>query len=146
MLENQVKAYHPYFHNQLFGGFDEHAYIGAVMAPSINGAVHTYEVAQCFIELEKDFYEHMRKRVGWETADGTITPGGSFANFLGIHLARGRIEPDFNQNGLFGCKPFKILTSEVCHYSFQKGANLCGIGTKNVISVKTDEHRRMIPS
>jgi glutamate/tyrosine decarboxylase-like PLP-dependent enzyme len=39
----------------------------------------------------------------------------------------------------------KIFTSEVCHYSMYKGAILCGIGSNNLIYVKTDENRRMIP-
>lgn len=42
MFEHQVKPYHPHFHNQLFGGFDQYSYIGAVMAPTINGSVYTY--------------------------------------------------------------------------------------------------------
>jgi glutamate decarboxylase len=28
----------------------------------------------------------------------------------------------------------------------KKGANLCGIGTDNIIYIKVDENRRMIPS
>jgi hypothetical protein len=42
ILDHQVKPYHPHFHNQLFGGFDQNSYIGALMAPSINGSVFTY--------------------------------------------------------------------------------------------------------
>lgn len=74
-----------------------------------------------------------------------MTPGGSFANFMGIHLSRTRLHPEFNKKGIFNCKPMKIFTSEVSHYSIKKGANLCGIGTDNIIAVKTDENRRMIP-
>lgn len=65
MLDNQVKPYHPHFHNQLFGGFDQYSYIGAVMAPSINGSVFTYEVSPCYTLMENSLYEHMRKIVGW---------------------------------------------------------------------------------
>ena len=146
MLENQAKAYHPFFHNQLYGGFDEHSFIGAVMGASVNGAVHTYEVAQCFIEMENYLFDYMRKRVGWTDVDGVLTPGGSYANFFAIHLARGRLHPDFHMKGITGCPTMKMLVSESSHYSLRKGANLLGIGMDNVISVNTDDQRRMIPA
>jgi len=37
-----VKPYHPHFHNQLFGGFDQNSLVGAMLAPCINGSVFTY--------------------------------------------------------------------------------------------------------
>jgi sulfinoalanine decarboxylase len=116
------------------------------MAQTINGSIYTYEVAPCYTLMENSLYEHMRKILGWEAVDGTMTPGGSFANFMAIHLARHRIHPEFTKKGIYGCKPMKVITSEVSHYSMKKGVNLCGIGTDNIIYVKVDENRRMIPS
>ena len=75
-----------------------------------------------------------------------MTPGGSFANFMGIHLSRMRINPNFNKKGLYGCKIMKVFTSEVSHYSIKKGVNFCGLGTDNIVSVKTDRAGRMIPA
>ena len=83
--------------------------------------------------------------MGWKHIDATMTPGGSFANFMAIHISRHRLHPDFSKKGLYGCKPMKIMTSEVSHYSMKKGANLCGVGTDNLVYVKTDESGRMIP-
>jgi glutamate/tyrosine decarboxylase-like PLP-dependent enzyme len=74
-----------------------------------------------------------------------MTPGGSFANFMGIHLSRTRLHPDFNKKGLYGYKPMKIFTSDVSHYSVKKGVNFCGLGTENIVSIKTDNSGRMIP-
>lgn len=138
MLDNQVKPYHPHFHNQLFGGFDEYSYIGAVMAPSINGSVFTYEISPCYTIMEESLYHHMKNIVGWTTIDATMTPGGSFANFLAIHLSRTRLHPEFNKKGIYNCKPMKVFTSDVSHYSVKKGVNLCGIGTDNIVDVKSD--------
>lgn len=111
VLENQTKPYHPHFHNQLFGGFDEYSYIGAFITPSINGSIYTYEVAPCFTLMEEYIFEHMRKVVGWPSIDATMAPGGSFANFLAIHLSRNRLHPEFNLKGMYNCKPMKIFTS-----------------------------------
>jgi len=35
----------------------------------------------------------MRKLLGWAAIDGTMTPGGSFANFMGLMLARHVLVP-----------------------------------------------------
>lgn len=75
-----------------------------------------------------------------------MTPGGSFANFMGLELARFRAHPEANTKGLYGMKPMKVLTSEVSHYSMKKGMILIGGGTQNIIYIKTDEAGRMIPS
>lgn len=129
ILDHQVKPYHPHFHNQLFGGFDQYSYVGALMTPSINGSVFTYEISPCYTLMENELYDHMRKIVGWETVDGTMTPGGSFANFMALLLARFRKHPESNTKGLYGMKPQKVFTSEMCHYSIKKGVILCGTGT-----------------
>ena len=67
-----------------------------------------------------------------------MTPGGSFANFYAIELARYKKFPNVKEDGISGMKPMQIFTSDASHYSFSKGANMCGIGTKNVIKVPTD--------
>jgi glutamate/tyrosine decarboxylase-like PLP-dependent enzyme len=77
--------------------------------------------------------------------DGIMTPGGSFANFMGLLLARFKAHPEANSKGLYGLKPMKILTSEVSHYSIKKGMILIGMGTENLIYVKTDKNRKIIP-
>ena len=146
MLDNQVKPYHPNFHNQLFGGFDQYSFMGAVMAPAINGSVFTYEISPCYTLMENYLFEHLRKVVGWEKIDGTMTPGGSFANFMGLMMARYRAHPEANSKGLYGLKPMKIVTSDVSHYSIKKGTILIGLGTDNIVYVKTDPNGRMIPS
>ena len=127
IFERQTKPYHPHFHNQLFGGFDQFAVWGAMITPAINGSVYTYEVAPCFTLMENEVYDLMRKLVGWEALDGIFTPGGSFANFMAISTSRYNLNPKFKTAGNGG-KPLKIFTSEVSHYSMKKGAHFCGIG------------------
>lgn len=74
-----------------------------------------------------------------------MTPGGSFANFMGLELARFRAHPEANVKGIYGLKPMKVLTSDVSHYSMKKGMILTGAGTQNLIYIKTDYAGRMIP-
>ena len=74
-----------------------------------------------------------------------MTPGGSFANFYAIQTARFHRFPEVKNVGVFGMKPMQIFTSDISHYSIVKGANMCGLGTDNVVSVPSDKNRRMIP-
>ena len=53
----------------------------------------------------------MRKIIGWDKIDATMTPGGSYANFMAMHLARNWLHPDFNKKGIYGCKPMIVMTS-----------------------------------
>lgn len=99
------------------------------MTPSINGSVYTYEISPCYTLMENVVFEQMRKIVGWEKIDGTMTPGGSFANFMGILMSKFKLHPESNQKGIYGMKPLKIFTSEMSHYSIKKGVILCGTGT-----------------
>jgi len=67
-----------------------------------------------------------------------MTPGGSFANFMGLLLARHKLVPDAKTKGMYGCKPLKVFTSDVSHYSIKKGVVLLGIGCDNIVNVKSD--------
>ncbi len=141
----QTKPYHPHFHNQLFGGFDQYSVLGAMMAPAINGSVYTYELAPCFTLMEYEVYDLFKKILGWQSVDGIFTPGGSFANFMAITTSRYAAKPSSKAKGN-GSQHLKIFTSETSHYSMKKGAHFCGIGEENVVYVKADENGRMIPS
>ena len=146
VLHYQTKPYHPHFHNQVFGGFDQSSFLGAVSIPAINGSVYTYEMAPVFTLMENATWEYMRKCVGWEEIDGTMTPGGSIANFYSIHMAKNHAFPDINKKGLFGFPTMKMFSSDVSHYSLKKGANITGVGIDNVVPVPTDAESRMIPA
>lgn len=145
VMEHQVRAHHPHFHNQLFGGFDQYAVLGNYMTTSMNGTMFTYEVAPCYTIMEDNIYEHLRKRVGWSEIDGMMTPGGSFANWNGMLLARHKRFPQSKFKGVQGLPPLKILTSAASHYSITKGAILEGLGIDNMIKIKVDDNGRMCP-
>ena len=82
----------------------------------------------------------MRRQLEWEEIDGIMTPGGSFANIMAISLAIFHRYPEYKQKGIQGLPKLKILASDVSHYSFKKGAILCGLGTDSIVTVKTNEN------
>lgn len=56
----------------------------------------------------------------------------------GMVLARYRAVPAIKSTGCFGQKPLVAFTSEESHYSIKKGVHWLGIGTENLISVRSD--------
>lgn len=74
-----------------------------------------------------------------------MTPGGSFANIMGILTARYHAFPESRIKGIQHLPPLRIFTSDVSHYSFKKGSILCGSGVEGVVPVKSDLCGRMDP-
>lgn len=135
-MENQIRPYHPNFHNQLYGGFDQYSMIGNILTTCINGTMFTYEVAPVYTLMESYVYDHLKNLIGWNTVDGMMTPGGSFANWLGMLMARHHKFPEAKTKGIHGLPVMKLITSAASHYSVEKGAIMEGFGTDNVIKIK----------
>lgn len=62
-----------------------------------------------------------------------------------VVIARNTIYPDSKTAGNSKYQ-FTLFTSAHGHYSLEKAAQMCGIGSDNVISVPVDPQGRMIPS
>lgn len=59
---------------------------------------------------------------------------------------RFKFDPELKQKGLCGLShPLVVFTSEESHYSFIKSAHWIGIGTDNLITIKTNDKGQMIP-
>lgn len=145
IMENQIRPYHPHFHNQLYGGFDQYSIIGSILTTCINGTMYTYEVAPVYTLMESYVFDHFRSLIGWSTIDGTMVPGGSFANWMGILLARHNKFPEARFKGIQGLPRMRLLTSAVSHYSIEKGAILEGFGTDSIVKVKCNGFDQMLP-
>lgn len=78
-------------------------------------------------------------------AGGIVTQGGSASNTTSIIIARNNLFPETKSAGN-GNHKFVLFTSAHGHYSLEKAAQMCGLGTDNVWSVPVDVQGRMIPS
>jgi glutamate decarboxylase len=78
-------------------------------------------------------------------AGGIVTQGGSASNTTSIIIARNNLYPDSKTAGNGNYK-FVLFTSGHGHYSLEKAAQMCGLGSDNVWSVPIDSQGRMIPS
>ncbi|XP_078331869.1 cysteine sulfinic acid decarboxylase-like isoform X1 [Crassostrea virginica] len=144
VMDYSIKTASPRFLNQLYSGINPTCLAGSFVTETLNTNLHTYEVAPVFVLMEKYMMKKLTTLMGFENGDGVLCPGGSFANMLGMHLARLRKNPDIKFTGMGENKQVLLASSEA-HYSIVKGASFLGFGEKNVLRVETDEKGMMKP-
>lgn len=144
ILDHSVQTIHPLFLNQLFGGFDESAWAGEIASTLLNPTMATYEIAPVLTVLEKRVVNELLEMMGFDRGEGIMVTGGSNSNLLAMLCARTEYSPSIRQTG-FGHNRFRIYVSAEAHYSFDKAANITGIGTQNLIQVPSNENGEMIP-
>ena len=134
------------FCNQLYNGLLPAAFAGEVITAVTNTSMATYEIAPAATVLEKELVAEFAGLIGFDkdNYDGIMVTGGSNANMISMMCARQKVASESKNRGLQG-KVLKAFVSEQCHYSFGKAAAVLGIGTDNVVAVKSDSMGRMIP-
>lgn len=144
ILEHSVRTNHPLFLNQLFGGADPLAIIGDFVATLLNPTMATFEVAPVLTVIEKRLVNQLLQLTGLRQGEGIMVTGGSNANLLGMLCARTDYNPSIRQIG-FTHNNFRVYVSSEAHYSFDKAANITGLGTQNLILIPSNEKGEMIP-
>eukprot|EP00940_MAST-03C_sp_MAST-3C-sp2_P001201 g1201.t1 len=151
LLEFSVRTGHPLFLNQLYSRADPVGIAADWVSVATNTNVHTYEVAPVYTLIERETLKKVGRVVGGAYAkpngfDGLFVPGGSISNLYGLHIAKHRADPDLATRGAVGGPRLVAFTSDQSHYSYLKAARLTGLGSDNLISVKSDdESGAMIP-
>lgn len=130
------------FFNQLFGGRNEKAILGELLAVMLNNSMYTYKAAGPQIGVEKVILHKICDMIGWgENSNGTLAPGGSMTNYMAMVMARDAANPKVRQEGMQN--KMTVYTSVESHYSIPKNAAFSGVGRDNVRKIKTDKHGRM---
>ncbi len=133
------------FFNQLFGGRNEKAVLGDLLAVMLNNSMYTYKSAGAQIGVEKVILDTVCKMIGWgEHGGGTIAPGGSMTNFMGMLMARDAKDANIRKGGF--SQKMTVYTSTESHYSIPKNASFSGIGRQQVRYIPVDDFGKMIPS
>ncbi|MEU3059498.1 pyridoxal phosphate-dependent decarboxylase family protein [Streptomyces subrutilus] len=127
-----------------------------LLAATLNQSLHAWESGPFALELERRLIAEMASWVGFgEAASGTLTPGGSISNLMGLLFSRDRAlrgadstGPDsgaVSQAGLTGrqIRP-RILCSAAAHFSIARAAGFLGLGRDAVLIVPVDERGRML--
>ena len=130
------------FFNQLFGGRNDKASLGDLLVVLLNNTMHTYKVSGPMVGIEKEILKQVIGLVGYgDQADGTIAPGGSMTNLMGMIMARDAANDQVRFKGLR--TEMVMYASKECHYSVAKNAAFMGIGRNNVRYIETDDRGKM---
>jgi glutamate/tyrosine decarboxylase-like PLP-dependent enzyme len=137
----------PEFFKLLYSGLNQDALLGDWITSLCNSTMHTYQVGPVATLMELELIRQCNALIGFDQGEGVMVAGGSQANLIGMMLARQRAMPNVKTKG-FSASAAPILrayVSDQAHYSFQRAANLLGIGTDNLIKVESDEQGRIRP-
>lgn len=145
-LKFSVKTGNKQFFNQLYSGFTIPGFIGEIITALTNTSMYTYEVAPVATLIEKELISKMCNIAGFKNGSGIFVTGGSNANLVAMFSARNKVFPDGKSIGLYNHKKLTAFVSDQAHYSFGTAANLLGIGSNNLIKVKSDKKGKMIPA
>ena len=133
------------FFNQLFGGRNDKAILGELLAVMLNNSMYTFKAGGAQIGVEKILLREVCELIGWDTkSDGTLAPGGSMTNLMAMIMARDQAQEQAKATGIQ--EKLMVYTSAESHYSIPKNASFCGIGRDHVRYVPTDLQGRLIPS
>ncbi len=118
------------------GGLFQSA-VADLIADSINRYTSIVTPAPALARLESNVIDWFCEIAGYpKEAKGTLTSGGSLANFIALFTARRERLPDDFLSGV-------IYTSREVHHSMAKGAILAGFPERTIRSIATDERFRM---
>jgi sulfinoalanine decarboxylase/sulfinoalanine decarboxylase/aspartate 1-decarboxylase len=126
------------FFNQLFGGRNDKAVLGDLLAVVLNNSMYTYKAAGPQVGVEKILLRETCNLIGWDQeSDGTFAPGGSMTNYMAMVMARDAFDEKIKLEGVK--REMIVYTSKESHYSTPKNASFSGIGRNNVRYVPCDE-------
>ncbi len=144
-IHYSVKTSSKQFHNQLFAGTNLPALLGELTSVVMNASNYTYEVSPIGTLMEKELIYKMGSKVGYKDADGTFLTGGSNGNLVAVLCARRKYFPNIKDEGIYNLPKLVMFANEKSHYSFEKAANVTGLGIDSVIYIKSDNNGEMIP-
>ncbi|CZT42490.1 related to glutamic acid decarboxylase [Rhynchosporium secalis] len=147
VLKYSVNTWDQGFLDKLYAGTNAVGVISELLLAVLNTNVHVYQVSPALTVIEKATAKAFANLYGFNGphAGGISTQGGSASNTTSIIIARNTLFPDTKTSGN-GAHKFVLFTSAHGHYSLEKAAQMCGLGTDNVWSVPIDDVGRMIPS
>lgn len=145
-INYSVKTSSKQFHNQLFAGTNIPSLLGELTSVVLNASNYTYEVSPIGTLMEKELIGKMLNKVGYQSGNGTFLTGGSNGNLVALLCARHRFLSNIKTEGLYNLPKLTLFVNEKSHYSFEKAANVLGLGIDSVIYIKSDDNGELIPS
>ena len=105
--------------------------IGDLIASVINQNIGTYSLGPAAIALERQTVRWLTGLIGWDDdAGGSLTSGGTMANFVGLKLARDFASGNKAQHEGLG-EPWAVYMSDQRQVSVDKSVDCVGVGRQS---------------
>ena len=112
-----------------------------------NQSMDSWDQSPAATILEQKLINWLCDLFGYQIqADGVFTSGGTQSNFMGLLLARDyycqtQLNWSVQQQGLpQQARNFRILCSQISHFTVRQTAALLGLGEKAIVPLETDEN------
>ena len=139
-----VSTHSPLFMNQLYAGITAESLLADQVRGRTRTTLSTWEASPAFSAVEVEVVQALIKLIGWKQGEGLSVPGGSSANFMGLHLARHQSYPQIKLRGM-PAKKLLVYCSEAAHYSCSKAMAVLGLGTSQLVTLANDADGRIHP-
>jgi glutamate/tyrosine decarboxylase-like PLP-dependent enzyme len=133
------------FFGYVQGSGDPVAALADLLASVLNQNITAWRSSPAGVTIERTVVRWLAGAISCPGYSGTLTGGGSAANFMALAMARESKTPA-NESGLFHCERPVIYASEEVHMSIPKAVALLGIGRENLHYIPCDNDYRMVPA
>lgn len=147
ILSTSVNTWSQGFLSKLYAGPSPLGALSELLLGTLNTNVHVFKVSPALTIIEKATGAALAAMFGLTgpRAGGMSQPGGSASNLTALVIARNALFPATKVNGVGGRK-LVLFTAAHGHYSFEKAAQICGLGSAAARSVPVDANGCMIVS
>ena len=133
----------PNMYAYVMAGSNQWALLSEKLASTINQNQTKWHLAPALNEVEKRVINWTAQMMGFpKEAGGVMVSGGSAANLTGLTVGRNIFleKYDIRKKGLSGLPVLRVYASEEVHGCMDKSLELLGIGSDNLVRIKTNNH------
>ncbi|KJZ77173.1 hypothetical protein HIM_03494 [Hirsutella minnesotensis 3608] len=140
VLQYSVNTWDQGFLDKLYASNTPVGVISDMVLSVLNTNLHVFQVSPALTVVEKITSRTLAQLFGFTgpQAGGVTCQGGSSSNLTSLVVARNTLYPDSKTAGN-GKHDFVIFTSAHGHYSVEKSAMICGLGSSSVWKVPVDD-------
>jgi len=141
VIADANKYYHPmYMGHQTSTPLAVGVWMESVIG-ALNQSLAVWEMSPTASTIEHRIVSWLAKLAGYGTgAGGTLTSGGTEANFTAMLAARTAAVPDAWENGV-GADPPAVVYGEHAHYAVTRAIGQLGLGRRNAIPIPSRDYR-----
>ncbi|KAF4585945.1 glutamate decarboxylase [Ophiocordyceps camponoti-floridani] len=146
LLRYSVNTWDQGFLDKLYASNTPVGVVADMVLSVLNTNLHVFQVSPALSVVEKSTAKALASRFGFTGpfAGGVTCQGGSSSNLTSLVVARNTLYPECKESGS-GTRNFVVFTSAHGHYSVEKSAMVCGLGSSSVCKVPVDDAGRMRP-